>query len=55
MCFFCVGSLLWCVVLGVLSTLSTILLMKRELLALIKLWHCYLCPVSLSHGAADGL
>ena len=50
---FFVGSLLWCVILGVLSSLAIILLMKRELVALIKLWHCYLCPVSLPHSAAD--
>ena len=51
--FFCVGSLLCCVNLGVISSLAIILLMKRELVALIKLWHCYICPVSLPHGAAD--
>ena len=35
-CAFCVGSLLCGVVLGVLSSLATILLRKRELVALLN-------------------
>ena len=53
MCVFGAGSLLCCVGLGALFDLAIVLLIKRELAALVRLWHCYRCLVSLPHGAAD--
>ena len=43
-------SLIFCVVLGVISSLASILVRKRELVVLLLLCCGYLCSVSLLHG-----
>ena len=51
MCDFCVEFLFCGVVFGVFPSFAVILLRKRELVALLQLFCCVLCSVTLPYGA----